>query len=82
MSFSSFFSSLLGTLHADSPEEAKAPEPEPQEGVAAEGAEEEEPEDVCLPVPLARGPFVAEPGLLGVLDPSHFARRGAGITEV
>lgn len=52
MSFSSLFSSLVGTLHADAPEEAKAPEPEPQqEEVAAEEAEEEEPEDVRLPVP-------------------------------
>jgi hypothetical protein len=82
MSFSSFFSPLLGTLHADSQQEAKAPEPEPQEEVAAEEPEEEEPEDVCLPVPLARGPFVAESGLLGVLDPSHFDQRGARVTEV
>jgi hypothetical protein len=53
MSFSSLFSSLLGTLHAESPEEAKVPEPEPQEEVTAEEPEEEEPEDVCLPAPLA-----------------------------
>ncbi|KAH9976992.1 hypothetical protein BJV74DRAFT_861294 [Russula compacta] len=45
MSISSFFSSLVGTLHADAPEEVNAPETEPQEEVAAE-AEEEEPEDV------------------------------------
>lgn len=51
MSFSSLFSSLVGTLHADAPEEAKAPEPEPQEEVVPEEAEEEEPEDVRLPVP-------------------------------
>ncbi|KAI0283540.1 ubiquinol-cytochrome C reductase hinge domain-containing protein [Russula brevipes] len=46
-SISSFFSSLVGTLHADAPEEAKIPDPEPQEEVAGEAAEEEEdPEDI------------------------------------
>ena len=82
MSLSSFFSSLVGTLHADAPEEAKAPEPEPPQDVAPQEPEEEEPEDVRLPVPLARGPFVAEPRRLGVLDPSQIARRGAGVTQV
>jgi hypothetical protein len=82
MSLSSFFSSLVGTLYADAPEETNAPEPDPQEEVAAEEVDEEEPEDVRLPVPLARGPFVAEPGLLGVLDPSQIARRGAGVHQV
>ena len=49
MSLSSFFSSFLGTLHADASEESKVTEAEPQEveEVAAE-AEEEEPEDVRL----------------------------------
>jgi ubiquinol-cytochrome c reductase subunit 6 len=46
---SSFFSSLVGTLHADAPEEAKVPDPEPQEEVAGQAEEEEEdPEDVRL----------------------------------
>ncbi|KAI0262812.1 hypothetical protein BC834DRAFT_1027910 [Gloeopeniophorella convolvens] len=53
MSLSSFFSSFIGTVHADSPEE-KAPEEqkeesqeEPQEEAAEEAAEEEEdPEDI------------------------------------
>ena len=51
MSLSAFFSSLVSTLHADAPEESKAPEVEPQEvevEEAAAEAEEEEPEDLRL----------------------------------
>ncbi|KAH8981965.1 Non-heme 11 kDa protein of cytochrome bc1 complex [Lactarius hatsudake] len=42
MSLSSFFSSFVGTLHADAPEESKVAEPEPQqvEEAAAEAEEE------------------------------------------
>jgi len=47
MGISSFFSSLAGTLHADSPEEAKISEAKPQEEVVAvEAEEDEEPEDI------------------------------------
>ncbi|KAI0248961.1 hypothetical protein BJV78DRAFT_1276374 [Lactifluus subvellereus] len=46
MSLSSFFSSLVGTLHADAPQEQSLPNAEPQEESAAGAeAEEEEPED-------------------------------------
>lgn len=50
MSLSSFFSSFVGTLHADAPEESKISEAEPQEveEVVAEvvEVEEDDPEDV------------------------------------
>ncbi|KAI9431171.1 Non-heme 11 kDa protein of cytochrome bc1 complex, partial [Lactarius indigo] len=49
MSLSSFFSSFVGTLHADAdaPEESKVAEAEPQEvEEAAAEAEEEDPEDI------------------------------------
>jgi ubiquinol-cytochrome c reductase subunit 6 len=55
MSISTFFSSLVGTLHADAPQEENVPEAESQEVVAVEEQEEEEPEDVRLPAPFARG---------------------------
>ena len=51
MSLSSFFSSFVGTLHADAPEESKVQETEPQEveeAAAEVEAEEDEPEDVRL----------------------------------
>jgi len=59
MSISSFFSSLVGPLHADAPEEAKISEAQPQEEVVAVEADEdeEEPEDVRLPVLFVRGAF-------------------------
>jgi len=58
-SISSFFSSLVGSLHADAPEEAKISEAQPQEEVVAVEADEdeEEPEDVRLPVLFVRGAF-------------------------
>ncbi|KAH9175715.1 Non-heme 11 kDa protein of cytochrome bc1 complex [Lactarius sanguifluus] len=47
MSLSSFFSSFVGTLHADAPEESKVAEAEPQEvEEAAAEAEEEDVEDI------------------------------------
>jgi hypothetical protein len=50
MSLSSFFSSFVGTLHADAPEESKVSEAEPQEVedvvVEVVEVEEDEPEDV------------------------------------
>ena len=51
MSLSSFFSSFVGTLHADAPEESKVQGTEPQEveeAAAEVEAEEDEPEDVRL----------------------------------
>ncbi|KAI9448623.1 Non-heme 11 kDa protein of cytochrome bc1 complex [Lactarius psammicola] len=45
MSLSSFFSSFVGTLHADAPEESKVSEAEPQE-VEEVAVEEEDPEDI------------------------------------
>ncbi|KAI0040099.1 hypothetical protein FA95DRAFT_1612055 [Auriscalpium vulgare] len=48
MSLSSFFSSFVGVVHADAPEEKSEPEAkeEPQEEEAKEEEEEEEPEDI------------------------------------
>ncbi|KAN0129456.1 Non-heme 11 kDa protein of cytochrome bc1 complex [Lactarius tabidus] len=50
MSLSSFFSSFVGTLHADAPEESKVSEAEPQEVedvvVEVVEVEEDEPEDI------------------------------------
>ncbi|KAF8264861.1 ubiquinol-cytochrome C reductase hinge domain-containing protein [Lactarius quietus] len=49
MSLSSFFSSFVGTLYADAPEESEVVEAEPQEVeevVAEVEVEEEEPEDI------------------------------------
>jgi ubiquinol-cytochrome c reductase subunit 6 len=55
MSLSSFFSSFVGTLHADAPEESKISEVEPQEVeevvVEAVEVEEDEPEDVRFTPP-------------------------------
>ena len=56
MSISTFVSSLLGTLHADAPQEENIIEAEPQEEAAVEEPEEEEPEDVRLLVRLSEGP--------------------------
>jgi ubiquinol-cytochrome c reductase subunit 6 len=56
MSISTFFSSLVGTLHADAPQEEKIIEAEPQEAAAVEEPEEEGPEDVRLPVRSSEGP--------------------------
>ena len=56
MSLSSFFSSFVGILHADAPEESKVEEAGPQEvEEAAAEAEEEEPEDVRSFHPPAGG---------------------------
>ena len=65
MTFSSFFSSRVETIHADAPEEQKVSDVDSQEGVPAdaqpESEEEEEPEDVCL---LLFFLLVAEPCFL------------------
>jgi hypothetical protein len=57
MSISAIFSSLVGTLHADAPQEESIIEAQPQEAAAVEEPEEEEgPEDVRLPVRSSGGP--------------------------
>jgi ubiquinol-cytochrome c reductase subunit 6 len=62
MSLSSSFSSLVGTLYADAPEEQKVPDAESQADAPANA--EEEPEDVRLLLFLQLLPFVPELHLL------------------
>jgi hypothetical protein len=82
MSISTFFSSLVGTLHADAPQEENVPEAESQEVVAVEEPEEEGPEDVRLPALFARKGLVANQVFWGVPAPPQVARRGAGVIKM
>jgi hypothetical protein len=69
MGISTIFSSLMGTLHADAPQEEKVPEAEPQETVAVEEPEEEEPEDVRVPVSFVRRALLLNQAFGDVPDP-------------
>ncbi len=81
MSLSSFFSSFVGTLHADAPEESKVSEAEPQEvEEAAAEAEEEDPEDVRSLHRWWR--FVTEHRIAVRADSPPAARRSAGVIQV
>lgn len=68
----SFFSSLLGNIHADAPQEQEQPpasaeaaaEAEAEEAEAKAEAEEEEPEDVRFFNSLLATLLVSEPGFL------------------
>ncbi|SRR5258707_3943478 len=78
MNISSFISSLVvGTLHADAPEESKVSEAEPQEeevaGEAEAAQEEEEPEDVRFD--LTSSEVYAELGCARRSTPSCAKRR-------
>jgi ubiquinol-cytochrome c reductase subunit 6 len=68
MTFSSFFSSLVETIHADAPEEQKVSVADSQDGDSAdaqsEPEEEEEPEDVCSLLFFLLVGVVAEPRFL------------------
>src|SRR6266850_3811110 len=79
MSISTFFSSLVGTLHADAPQEEQIIEA-PQEAPAVEEPAEEAPEDVRLPVPSSGALSLNQ--VWGVPDPPQVARRGAGVIKV
>jgi hypothetical protein len=82
MSLSAFFSSFIGTLHADAPEESKVPEAEPQEveeAAAEVEVEEEEPEDVRSIHPWWR---LVTLRAACVADSPPATRRSAGVIQV